>query len=58
MQLFIAFISIYLPYMFRALVSPLSGVYQAVFYIKPFGSCGVAHLLVPVDCFVVVVSLY
>jgi len=44
--------------MFRALVSPLSGVYQAVFYIKPFGSCGVAHLLVPVDCFVVVVSLY
>ena len=46
--------------MFRALISPSSGVSQAVFYIQPFGSCGVyaAHLRVPVDWFVVVVSLY
>ena len=44
--------------MFRALISPSSGVPQAVFYIQPFGSCGVyvAHLRVPVDWFVVVVS--
>ena len=46
--------------MFRALISPSSGVSQAVFYIKPFGSCGVyvAHLRLPVGWFVVVVSLY
>ena len=51
---------LFLPYMFRALISPSSGVSQAVFYIQPFGSCGVyvAHLRVPVDGFVVVVSLY
>ena len=50
---------LFLPYMFRALISPSSGVSQAVFYIQPFGSCGVyvAHLRVPVDWFVVVVSL-
>ena len=49
-----------LPYMFRALISPSSGVSQAVFYIQPFGTCGVyvAHLRVPVDWFVVVVTLY
>ena len=46
--------------MFRALISPSSGVSQAAFYIQPFGSCGVyvARLRVPVDWFVVVVSLY
>ena len=52
---------LFLPYMFRALISPSSGVSQAVFfYIQPFGSCGVYvdHLRVPVDWFVVVVSLY
>ena len=50
---------LFLPYMFRALIRPSSGVSQAVFYIQPFGSCGVyvAHLRVPVDWFVVVVSL-
>jgi len=49
-----------LPYMFRALISPSSGVSQAVFYIQPFGSCGVyvVHLRVPADWFVVVVSLF
>jgi len=57
-SLFCVFISFILPYMFRALISPSSGVSQAVFYIQPFGSCGayVAHLRVPVDWFVVVVS--
>ena len=51
---------LFLPYMFLALISPSSGVSQAVFYIQPFGSCSVyvAHLRVPVDWFVVVVSLY
>ena len=51
---------LFLPYMFRALISPSSGLSQAVFYIQPFGSCGVyvAHLRVPVNWFVVVVSLY
>ena len=46
----------FLPYMFRALISPSSGVSQAVFYIQPSGSCSVyvAHLRVPVDWFVVV----
>jgi len=58
MQLFIVFISIYLPYMFRAVISPSSGVSQAAFYIQPFGSCGVAHLRVPVDWFFGVFSLY
>ena len=61
MQLFILCIYfLFLPYMFRALISPSSGVSQAVFYIQPFGSCGiyVAHLRVPVNWFVVVVSLY
>ena len=40
---------LFLPYMFRALISPSSEVSQAVFYIQPFGSCGVyvAHLRVP-----------
>ena len=49
---------LFLPYIFRALISQSSGVSQAVFYIQPFGSCGVyvAHLRVPVDWFVVVVS--
>jgi len=41
MQLFIflncVFISLFLPYMFQALISPSSGVSQAVFYIQPFG---------------------
>ena len=62
MQLFILLkiYFLYLPYMFRALISPSSGASQAVFYIQTFGSCGVyvAHLRVPVDWFVVVVSLY
>jgi len=42
--------------MFRALISPSSGVSQAV--LQPFGSCGVyvAHLRVPVDWFVVMVN--
>ena len=42
----------FLPYMFRALISPSSGVTQAVFYIQQFGSCSVyvAHLRVLVDC--------
>ena len=50
---------LFLPYMFRALISPSSGVSQAVFYVQPFGSCGVyvAHPCVPVDWFVVMVSL-
>ena len=57
MQLFILCIYfLYLPYMFRALISPSSGVSQAVFYIQQFGSCSVVHLRVPVDWFVVVVS--
>ena len=49
---------LFLPYMFRALISPSSGVSQAVFYIQPFGSFGVyvTYLRVPVDWFVVVVS--
>ena len=55
MQLFILFCIyfLYLPYMFRALISPSSGVSQAVFYIQLFGSCGVyvAYLRVPVDLF-------
>jgi len=57
-SVFCVFISFILPYMFRAVISPSSGVSQAVFYIQPFGSCGVyvAHLRVPVDWFVVVVS--
>jgi len=48
---------LFLPYMFRALISPSSGVSQAVSYIQPFGSCGVAHLRVPVDWFVVVIPV-
>ena len=57
---FVYLFPLFLPYMFRALVSPSSGVSQAVFYMQPFGSCGVyvAHLRVPVHWFVVVVSLY
>ena len=57
---FVYLFPLFLPYMFRALISPSSGVSQAVFCIQPFGSCGVyvAHLRVPVDWFVVVVSLY
>ena len=56
---FVYLFPLFLPYMFRALISPSSGVSQAVFYIQPFGSCGiyVVHLRVPVDWFVVVVSL-
>jgi hypothetical protein len=60
MQLFILCIYFFiLPYMFWALISPSSGVSQAVFYIQPFGSCSVyvAHLHVPVDWFVVVVNI-
>jgi len=55
---FVYLFPLFLPYMFRALISPSSGVSQTVFYIQPFGSCGVyvAHLRVPVDWFVVVVS--
>ena len=51
---------LFLPYIFRAVISPSSGLSQAVFYIQPFGSCGVyvANLRAPVDWFVVVVSLY
>ena len=30
---------LFLPYMFRALISLSSGVSQAVFYIQPFDSC-------------------
>jgi len=57
---FVYLFPLFLPYMFRVLISPSSGVSQTVFYIHPFGSCGVyvAHLRVPVDGFVVVVSLY
>jgi len=57
---FVYLFPLFLPYMFQALISPSSGVSQAVFLcIQPFGSCGVyvAHLRVPVDWFVVV-SLY
>ena len=55
---FVYLFPLFLPYMFRALISPSSGVSQAVFYIQPFGSCGiyVARLRVPVDWYVVVVS--
>ena len=54
---FVHLFPLFLPYMFRALISPSSGVSQAVFYIQPFGSCSVyvAHLRVLVDWFVVVV---
>jgi hypothetical protein len=55
------FLFLSLPYMFRALISPSSGVSQTVFlYIQPFGSCSiyVVHLRVPVVWSVVVVSLY
>ena len=57
---FVCLSPLFLPYIFRALISPSSRVHQAVFYIQPFCSCGVyvAHLRVPVDWFVVVVSLY
>jgi hypothetical protein len=57
---FLYLFPLFLPYMFRVLINPSSGVPQAVFYIQPLGSCGVyvAHLRVPVDWFVVVVSLY
>ena len=36
---FVYLFPLFLPYMFRALISPSSGVSQAVFYIQPFGSC-------------------
>jgi hypothetical protein len=57
--LYFVYLFPFLPYMFWALISPSSGVSQAVFYIQPFGSCGVyvAHLYVPVDWFVMLVSL-
>ena len=57
---FVYVFPLFLPYVFRALISPSSGVSQDVFYIQPFGSCGVyvAHLRVSVDWFVVVVLLY
>ena len=57
---FVYLFPLFLPYMFRALISPSSGASQAVFlYIQPFGSCGVyvAHLRMHVDWFVVLVSL-
>jgi hypothetical protein len=55
---FVYLFPLFLPYMFWALISPSSGVSQAVLYIQPFGSCGafVAHLRVPVAGCVVVVS--
>ena len=58
--LYFVYLFPFLPYMFQALISPSSGVSQSVFYIQPFGSCGVyvARLRVPVDWFVVVVSMY
>jgi len=34
---FVYLFPLFLPYMFRALISPSSGVSQAVFYIQPFG---------------------
>ena len=54
---FVYLFPLFLPYMFRALISPSPGVSRAVFYIQPFDSCGVyvAHLRVPVDWFVMVV---
>jgi hypothetical protein len=57
---FVYLFPLFLLYMIRALISPSSGVSQAVFYMQPFGSRGVyvAHLRVPVDWFVVVISLY
>ena len=60
MQLFILCIYFFiLPYMFQALISPSSGVSQAVFLYTTiwFMQCFVAHLRVPVDWFVMVVSL-
>ena len=56
---FVYLFPLFLSYMFRAFISPSSGVSQAVFYIQPFGSCGVhvAHLRVPVDWFVVVIPV-
>jgi len=60
--LYFVYLLPFLPYMFRALISPSSGVSQAVFYIQPFGSRSVyvAHLRVPVDWSAggLVVSLY
>ena len=55
---FVYLFPLFLPYL-RTLISPSSGVSQAVFYMQPFGSFGVyvAHLRVPVDWFVVVVLL-
>jgi hypothetical protein len=49
-----------LPYMFRAFISPSSGVSQVVVYMQPFGSCSVSvdYLRAPADWFVVVSSLY
>jgi len=43
---FVYLFPLFLPYMFRSLISPSSGVSQAVFYIQLFGSCCVyvAHL--------------
>ena len=36
---FVYLFPLFLPYMFRALISPSSGVSQAVLYTQPFGSC-------------------
>jgi hypothetical protein len=45
-----------LPYMFRAFISPSSGMSQAVVNMQPFGSCSVFvdHLRAPADRFVTV----
>ena len=62
MQLFI--LCIYFLHLFTLHVSgshkPIIRGISSCFYIQPFGSFGVyvAHLSVPVDWFVVVVSLY
>ena len=58
---FVCLFPLFLPYMFQALISPSSGVSQAVFFIynrSVHVVFYVAHLCVPVDWFVVVVSLY
>jgi len=61
MQLFI--LCIYFLYFYPNVSGchkPIIRGISSCFYIQPFGSCGVyvAHLRVPVDWFVVVVSLY
>ena len=61
MQLFIVFISFIFTLHVSGSHKPIiRGISSCFFYIQPFGSCGVyvAHMRVPVDWFVVVVSLY